>query len=91
MSDLYGVAWEMEVQKDELNRSFYTLHHLAQVDYIRRKCFAITIFRIKYLLRIYVEQKKKNPSFLGRGSWIVDPRACVAQVSARRSDVRVRV
>jgi hypothetical protein len=91
MSDLYGVAWEMKVQKDELNRSFYTLHLLAQVDYIRRKCFAITIFRIKYLLRIYVEQKKKNPSFLGWGSWIVDPRACVAQVSARRWSVRVRV
>jgi hypothetical protein len=91
MSDLYGVAWEMEVQIDELNRFFYTLHLLAQVDYIRRKCFAITIFRIKYLLRIYVEQKKKNPSFLGWGSWIVDPRACVAQVSARRWSVRVRV
>ena len=79
------------MQIDELNRVLYTSPLLAQVGYIRRKCFAITIFRSKYLMRIYVEQKKKNPRFLGWGSWIVDPRACIAQVSARRSDVRVRV
>jgi hypothetical protein len=41
-------------------------------------------------MRIYVEQKKE-PQFLGWGSWIVDPRACFAQVSARRNNVRVRV
>jgi hypothetical protein len=40
MSDLYGVAWRGEVQIDELNRFLYTSPLLAQVGYIRKKCFA---------------------------------------------------